>query len=403
MIASSSSSSPRTFKCTQPSESPLFGVFSPSSDHGDMSSDDGDSLHTPLTEHHDHRILSCDVYEPPLFPPDLYHSLASHQSSEDYIEDEKAEYSSPAVFHRLPPHHSPAAFEHSHDFSQFSSSCALSISDPSRQNTSFPSPSYSSRALDPTASPFTPTRQTFEPPSTVFSASPFLRPDASPSESKLPSLPSLTLSNIGCDDADDRPSVLLLSPIDAHDDSPPFPFPSDEFGDDSALCEGRLYSARFDAEHMLNPFFVRNYQLEDELGAGGYGFVMTARHRHQDYEVAVKFIIKDKVPDHAWWEDDVYGRVPTEVMLLSLVNHENIVKCLDLFEDDVYFYLVSDLRRRSSQGLMTPTGTRAPRHPMGVQEAEAKEEPADLTREARRPAASSNADAYTLVFRGIRP
>ena len=50
--------------------------------------------------------------------------------------------------------------------------------------------------------------------------------------------------------------------------------------------------------------------------------------------------VKDKVPEHAWWEDEVFGRVPTEVMLLSLVNHENIVRCLDLFEDEVYFYLV---------------------------------------------------------------
>lgn len=72
--------------------------------------------------------------------------------------------------------------------------------------------------------------------------------------------------------------------------------------------------------------------------------MMTARHRTEGHEVAVKFIIKDKVPEHAWWDDEVYGRVPTEVMLLSLVNHENIVKCLDLFEDDVYFYLVGDLR-----------------------------------------------------------
>ena len=92
---------------------------------------------------------------------------------------------------------------------------------------------------------------------------------------------------------------------------------------------------------------VDSFVFQDELGSGGYGFVMTARHREDGHEVAVKFIIKDKVPDHAWWEDDTYGRVPTEVMLLSLVNHENIVKCLDLFEDEVYFYLVSrDPRKR---------------------------------------------------------
>ncbi|OCH95083.1 kinase-like protein [Obba rivulosa] len=107
--------------------------------------------------------------------------------------------------------------------------------------------------------------------------------------------------------------------------------------------KGRMYSPRFPADHLLNPFFVRAYQPGDELGAGGYGFVMTARNRTEGHEVAVKFIIKDKVPEHAWWEDEMFGKVPTEVMLLSLVNHENIVKCLDLFEDEIYFYLVQEL------------------------------------------------------------
>ncbi|KAF9820425.1 hypothetical protein IEO21_01434 [Rhodonia placenta] len=66
---------------------------------------------------------------------------------------------------------------------------------------------------------------------------------------------------------------------------------------------------------------------------------MTARHRTEGHEVAVKFIVKEKVPEHAWWEDPQVGRVPTEVMLLSLVDHPGIVKCLDLYEDEVYYYM----------------------------------------------------------------
>lgn len=101
-----------------------------------------------------------------------------------------------------------------------------------------------------------------------------------------------------------------------------------------------LHSPRFPPDHLLNPFFVRTYQLREELGSGGYGFVMIAKHRIEGHEVAVKFIIKSKVPDYAWMEDDIVGRMPTEVLLLSYVEHENIVKCLDLFEDELYFYLV---------------------------------------------------------------
>ncbi|KAG6820970.1 hypothetical protein H0H93_008599 [Arthromyces matolae] len=103
------------------------------------------------------------------------------------------------------------------------------------------------------------------------------------------------------------------------------------------------HSPHFPSGHQLNPHFVRHYQLEDQLGSGGYGFVMTARHRVEAYEVAVKFIIKSKVPEHSWMEDETIGRLPTEIMLLSFIEHENIVKCLDVFEDTMYFYLIQEL------------------------------------------------------------
>lgn len=108
----------------------------------------------------------------------------------------------------------------------------------------------------------------------------------------------------------------------------------------TSFAEAARYSSRFPAGHLLHPTFVRTYDLGDELGSGGYGFVMTAYHRAKGHEVAVKFIIKRKISVHAWMEDEAFGRLPTEVMLLSLIDHPNIVKCLDLFEDRFCFYLV---------------------------------------------------------------
>ncbi|KAL0955965.1 hypothetical protein HGRIS_002147 [Hohenbuehelia grisea] len=107
--------------------------------------------------------------------------------------------------------------------------------------------------------------------------------------------------------------------------------------------EACLHSPRFPPGHLLNPQFVRNFRLEDELGAGGYGFVMTARHRVGNHEVAVKFIIKSKVPHYAWMTDEALGKLPTEVILLSFIDHKNIVRCLDLYEDELYFYMVQEL------------------------------------------------------------
>lgn len=110
-----------------------------------------------------------------------------------------------------------------------------------------------------------------------------------------------------------------------------------------ADTSARLYSSHFPEGHSLAPQFVETYQLQDELGSGGYGFVMTALDRFDGFEVAVKFIIKSKVPEHSWIDDPTFGRLPMEVVLLSFINHENIAKCLDVFEDSVYFYLVQEL------------------------------------------------------------
>lgn len=125
--------------------------------------------------------------------------------------------------------------------------------------------------------------------------------------------------------------------------------------------DARRHSPQFPIHHQLNRHFVINYQLEDELGSGGYGFVMTAQHRTERHEVAVKFIIKEKVPDYAWMEDETFGRLPTEVLLLACIEHENIVKCLDLYEDPLYFYLVSSLTCLASCRPKWSKGTRITR------------------------------------------
>lgn len=68
---------------------------------------------------------------------------------------------------------------------------------------------------------------------------------------------------------------------------------------------------------------------------------MTAFHHRLKSEVAVKFVIKEKVPEQAWTDHETLGRIPMEILLLRIMNHENIVKCLDVFEDELFFYVVS--------------------------------------------------------------
>ena len=147
-----------------------------------------------------------------------------------------------------------------------------------------------------------------------------------------------------CDSASTPPDSFLLAYDDdcfpsslRHSPSSPTPL-SNSTSDD--LCATN-YSPRFPLGHLLNPAFAQTYLLEDELGSGGYGFVMTALHRHLKSEVAVKFVIKEKVPKQAWVNHDTLGKIPMEIMLLKIMDHDNIIECLDVFEDALFFYVVS--------------------------------------------------------------
>ena len=108
-----------------------------------------------------------------------------------------------------------------------------------------------------------------------------------------------------------------------------------------------MYSHLFPTEHRLNERFARSYTLREEIGSGGYGFVMVASRRGSPGDVAVKFIIREKVPGHAWAQDSELGRLPTEIWLLSRIQHPNIADFLEYFEDDVYYYLVRSMVRNA--------------------------------------------------------
>lgn len=111
--------------------------------------------------------------------------------------------------------------------------------------------------------------------------------------------------------------------------------------------DATMYSHRFPTGYRLNKRFARSYTLREEIGSGGYGFVMVASRRGCSGDVAVKFIIRKKVPTHAWVQDSKLGPLPTEIWLLSRIRHPNIADFLEYFEDDVYYYLVRSMIRNT--------------------------------------------------------
>jgi len=103
-------------------------------------------------------------------------------------------------------------------------------------------------------------------------------------------------------------------------------------------CLDRCFS-----NYSYNQEFSKKYRVKEEMGRGGFGLVFVAERISDGVEVAVKFIIKDKVPVSAWVKDPELGIVPRECYLLKHVNHPCIIKYLDCYSDRKYFYLVMEL------------------------------------------------------------
>lgn len=102
-------------------------------------------------------------------------------------------------------------------------------------------------------------------------------------------------------------------------------------------------SAEHLLNHKLNSDFSAQYTLGQELGSGGYGFVVSALQHLTGREVAVKFIFRQKVPANKWAHDPKLGIIPMEIYILRHVHHRNIIEYIDSFQDERFFYLVMEL------------------------------------------------------------
>lgn len=96
----------------------------------------------------------------------------------------------------------------------------------------------------------------------------------------------------------------------------------------------------------LHPDFKLMYTVTEMLGAGGYGFVCIAETtgfggQRPGIEVAVKFLLKQRPGSEIATPIPMFGDEPLEAFLLRNIDHEGIIGCYDLFEDDVMWYMVS--------------------------------------------------------------
>ncbi|KAI8618299.1 hypothetical protein BC830DRAFT_1109755 [Chytriomyces sp. MP71] len=116
----------------------------------------------------------------------------------------------------------------------------------------------------------------------------------------------------------------------------------------------------------MDPKFLEKYIPNPVcLGSGGFGFVTIAVRKADAVEVAVKFILREKVPQKAWARDPLLGVVPTEVYILKNANHQNVIKYLDYFSDKVYLYLVTELHGGEWGAQSAASTSQLPKKPTG--------------------------------------
>eukprot|EP01104_Vermistella_antarctica_P004139 TRINITY_DN14648_c1_g1_i1.p1 TRINITY_DN14648_c1_g1~~TRINITY_DN14648_c1_g1_i1.p1 ORF type:complete len:366 (+),score=135.55 TRINITY_DN14648_c1_g1_i1:47-1099(+) len=79
------------------------------------------------------------------------------------------------------------------------------------------------------------------------------------------------------------------------------------------------------------------YDLGKEIGRGGFSIVVEGSHKKDGNKVAIKCIKKTMV------EGDDIKLLRREIHIMKKVDHPNILKLFDVFEDDDEFYLVMEL------------------------------------------------------------
>ncbi|XP_069106167.1 PAS domain-containing serine/threonine-protein kinase-like [Argopecten irradians] len=84
------------------------------------------------------------------------------------------------------------------------------------------------------------------------------------------------------------------------------------------------------------------YETLSSIGKGAFGFVKLACRRLDNTQAVVKFIKKKKVLTECWTVDRKWRRIPLEVSLLTKLDHPNIVKVVDVFENEDFIQMVME-------------------------------------------------------------
>ena len=77
------------------------------------------------------------------------------------------------------------------------------------------------------------------------------------------------------------------------------------------------------------------YEVQKKIGEGAYGKIYKVKNKQSGDIRAMKQITKTKITD--------MGKFQTEIKILSMLDHPNIVRLFEVIEDDKYYNLLEEL------------------------------------------------------------
>ena len=114
----------------------------------------------------------------------------------------------------------------------------------------------------------------------------------------------------------------------------------DQTNNESKLGTGQNFSSKkdliFDKRNfvrMKNDNIFDEYEIKEKLGEGAYGCVYKVQQKSTHFLRAVKALKKDNID---------YNEFNNEMELLKALDHPNIIKLFDCYQDRRYYYMVEE-------------------------------------------------------------
>ena len=89
---------------------------------------------------------------------------------------------------------------------------------------------------------------------------------------------------------------------------------------------------------IKNPGMISQYYTQGvKIGSGSHSFVRVAIHKVTETKRAIKSIEKSKLIENRGRDQFI-----NEINILKIMDHPNIIKLYEVYEDDTYFHLVTE-------------------------------------------------------------